>query len=334
LETSDSCLLSWIEKIIFANNLIFIFDGNLDKIFVFDMFGKFQNEIGQIGQGPDELLSVCGFYVNEEKKYVGVLDILKHKIFRYSFDGNLIGKFDFPSDLSRINQIEGLCDNNIIMSFFNDYNHEYNYCILNEKDYSLLGKSLPFIARGKNSSSQGNYVSAKSHEDFFVLSYLSDTIYQLDGNNFKPNLVIETQQKKFTHEIALKYGPYEDAWDAFIYAKKQGYSLGIGELYAINDYLLINYNSRLKPCHIFWDISKKKGSYTVENPFNPYNLLPFTVTGVGTTYKNSFVYYVPAYEVEEILSHKDSFVHPEVLIPLENADMEDNPILIFYDIKE
>ncbi|MDR1719983.1 MAG: 6-bladed beta-propeller, partial [Dysgonamonadaceae bacterium] len=87
LETSDSCLLSWIEKIIFANNLIFIFDGNLDKIFVFDMFGKFQNEIGQIGQGPDELLSVCGFYVNEEKKYVGVLDILKHKIFRYSFDG-------------------------------------------------------------------------------------------------------------------------------------------------------------------------------------------------------------------------------------------------------
>jgi hypothetical protein len=145
-------------------------------------------------------------------------------------------------------------------------------------------------------------------------------------------MVIETQQKKFTHEIALKYGPYEDAGDAFVYAKKQGYSLGISELYAINNYLLIN--SSLKSHSIFWDISKKQGSYTVENPFNPYNLLPYTISGLGTTYKNSFVYYVPAYEVEEILSHKDSFVHPEVLIPLEKADMEDNPILIFYDMKE
>ena len=50
--------------------------------------------IGVMGNGPLEYASLSDFYVNCQKKFVCILDRIKGKIYRYTFDGQYIEEFD------------------------------------------------------------------------------------------------------------------------------------------------------------------------------------------------------------------------------------------------
>ena len=56
LATDTNCLLGGIIKVIIEDSLIFIRDAN-EKLFVFDLNGKFRNMIGVMGNGPLEYTS-------------------------------------------------------------------------------------------------------------------------------------------------------------------------------------------------------------------------------------------------------------------------------------
>lgn len=93
LATDTNCLFGGIIKVIIEDSLIFIRDAN-EKLFVFDLNGKFRNMIGVMGNGPLEYASLSDFYVNCQKKFVCILDRIKGKIYRYTFDGQYIEEFD------------------------------------------------------------------------------------------------------------------------------------------------------------------------------------------------------------------------------------------------
>lgn len=68
LETSDSCLLMDVEKIVHVDSLLYVFDSRRPALYVFDEKGAFVRQISRWGDGPgDHLLSPNG--------YMGIYDL-------------------------------------------------------------------------------------------------------------------------------------------------------------------------------------------------------------------------------------------------------------------
>ncbi|WP_416349531.1 6-bladed beta-propeller [Proteiniphilum sp.] len=65
LRTNDNSLIRTIDRIYKSQDQIFILDRSSDKIFIFDTYGKYQNNIHKIGQGPREYISLMDFYLDD-----------------------------------------------------------------------------------------------------------------------------------------------------------------------------------------------------------------------------------------------------------------------------
>ena len=64
LETSNECLIGYVNKIMIRNNLIYVADFNQAKaLFIFDIDGKFIFKIDRKGRGPGEYISFHDFDV-------------------------------------------------------------------------------------------------------------------------------------------------------------------------------------------------------------------------------------------------------------------------------
>jgi hypothetical protein len=323
--------MGYIEKVVASNNLLFIKDGN-DKLFVFDSNGKFLNTIGEIGQGPDELLSFVDFYVNKEAKYVGIYDIHKSKMYRYAFDGTIIGKFDCDPILRdlNLNRIEGLNNGKLIISMGNDRNNDFNYIIMTEKDYSLYKKCLPYLAQSKGAIYESTGYSTVTYgKQTYATSFLSDTIYRFTGDDIIPTFVLQSSLKKASKDILDKHGPYQSAFDAYTFLKQNGYSIGIEEIFATDNYIYFSYQlDDVYTSYIFWNIAEKKGYYlpvphrTFQNVFD--SMAPIASSG------DAFISVINAGQAIEAQQGQYPSQDPRVLELMKNVKEDDNPILVFY----
>lgn len=86
LETNNSILIGNVDKILFADDKIFILDKRRNKgvVFVFNIKGFFLTKIDHIGQGSGEYPTLEDFDVNEGRIYL--LSRGAKKIFVYSYD--------------------------------------------------------------------------------------------------------------------------------------------------------------------------------------------------------------------------------------------------------
>lgn len=73
LETSDSCLLVSIDKIVNVDGLLYIFDGRRPALYVFDEKGTFVRQISRWGDGPGEHLLISDFIVDKKQQTIGLL---------------------------------------------------------------------------------------------------------------------------------------------------------------------------------------------------------------------------------------------------------------------
>ena len=73
LETSDSCLLVSIDKIVNVDGLLYIFDGRRPALYVFDEKGAFVRQISRWGDGPGDHLLISDFIVDKKQQTIGLL---------------------------------------------------------------------------------------------------------------------------------------------------------------------------------------------------------------------------------------------------------------------
>ncbi|GHT23620.1 hypothetical protein FACS189430_07180 [Bacteroidia bacterium] len=329
LETNDKCLIGAIIKVKMTNNLIFVEDNN-SKLFVFDKNGKFLNLIGKIGPGPDELLSLMDFYVNEDAGYVGVLDILRETIFRYSFDGLLREKVRCGSVMKGMCQIQGLSNGKLLLSVHNDMENDFNYVFVNETDYSLYKKTLPYLAQGTEHTCLIEPRATVLDNRFYATAMLSDTIYSYMDGDIRPCYVLQTPLKKSNKDIIMGYGPYQFGLSAERHLKNNGYSPGIHNMYAIKDYLYFTYLMKEKYYRVYWNITDKKGYITLWR--DTHNIFDLMAPIMATTH-DAFVCVISSDQAVECLQKFD-VSDSRILKLMENVQEEDNPILAFYYIKD
>lgn len=96
LETSDSCLLVDVEKIVQVDSLLYIFDSRRPALYVFDEKGAFVKQISQWGSGPGDHLLISDFMVDKKQQTIGLLSPNGH-LGMYDLGGEFIKQDVLPA---------------------------------------------------------------------------------------------------------------------------------------------------------------------------------------------------------------------------------------------
>lgn len=334
LETNELSLLGDVKKILITDSLFFVSDEN-NKLLVFDHFGQFKNAISNIGSGPNEILSLTDFCVDEKLNSVYIYDAVALKLYEYSFDGELTNVVDVKSDYFGVfSSMQVLKNGDLLLIMFNQKESRYNYRVLSKaKRFKQNIDLLKYRVVGDDFISFGSEqkIGVNDH-DVFALSFLSDTIYTFTDNNYtlpkfvyRGNLAIFEIYDKLDRNISQ---------DVTLFVKKlrdENYSLGLTNLFCTNEYLLFNSFENETQYSVFWSIKENEGCF-VKDYFS-YNIFS-SIGQIKTTYKNAFVSYIPAYKAIDCQGSEYRFSDKKIEAIVEDLNEEDNPIIGFYYIKK
>jgi hypothetical protein len=329
LETTENSLIGWINKIHITDSLFFISDYN-EKLFVFDSSGNFKNTIASIGSGPDEVLSLTHFLVDEKKNCVYIFDVMQSKIKSYSFEGALLSSTNIDKDnWGFYSSVQLLSNGDILLKMINHTTQVYNYKIVSKSNTSKKGVDLlkyPVVGNDFISYSQ----SIASENEVYVLSLNSDTIHTIVNNNaipkflFRGNLPVFDNYEKFGSDV------YQDDGRILGRIRREGYSTGLSSLLATNDCLTFNSFEDGTQNTVFWLINENHG-YVVKNHL-PHNVFSSFYL-ITTTFKNAFVSCIPAHRAIEDQNSPNRVSDNKIDDLVSEMHEEDNPILGFYYIK-
>lgn len=100
LESNAINKISSINKILFYNNQILLFDQQQNKIILFNSNGKYLSQINNVGKGPNEYLYLSDFLINKKDSSIELLDRGNQKILRIDASNKVINenKFTFYCD--------------------------------------------------------------------------------------------------------------------------------------------------------------------------------------------------------------------------------------------
>lgn len=99
LETTPKSLLKKIKKVEFSKNFIFICD--YFKLLQFDKTGKFIRQVGNIGRGPGEYITIPDFCIDDQKEKIYIIGWGINKVLIFDFNGNYLRSFSQSFDTFR-----------------------------------------------------------------------------------------------------------------------------------------------------------------------------------------------------------------------------------------
>ncbi|OJV44400.1 MAG: hypothetical protein BGO29_13845 [Bacteroidales bacterium 36-12] len=325
LETTNKCLIRQIMKIDFDENKMFISDRN-NKVFVFDNNGTFLHDVGGIGSGPDEQLSITDFVLDKKNKQIQIFDMLKSTIYMYTYLGELISRKKVDVNIFRdFSSVDITSDNQLVLTMYNNiFATEYNYRMVNTEKYTNYRNCIPYIAIGEVCEVYRIAKTAKSGEILYLSALASDTIYKYDDRekSILPAIVFNGKYKPLTKEDVVDK-TFEIGSDVEFIARMKKRSIGIRELYATKKYLHFVFEMDAEIYRCFWNLERQTGSYyryvcesTIANFFSYV---------IGAT-DDAFVCAIPAYEA--IRHNWDE--NQDAKSVIDNTLEDDNPIIAFY----
>lgn len=90
LETTKESLLSEIKKIAMDDSILFVCDKYSNKLFMFDVNGKFVNKIDSKGNGPKEYIQTVDFTIDPMNKQIILLCAIPEKRMYFTYKGEFI----------------------------------------------------------------------------------------------------------------------------------------------------------------------------------------------------------------------------------------------------
>ncbi len=94
LETTDSCLIGYIQDIAATDDRFFILDQKQQTVWVFDRQGNFINRIGKRGNGPGEYVRISQIEYDKRKQMIVLL--VWNRLMYYTPDGRYIKSEELP----------------------------------------------------------------------------------------------------------------------------------------------------------------------------------------------------------------------------------------------
>ena len=332
LETTDNSLVANIEEILVTDSNLYIADSYKGgSLLIFDKNGKFLKRIIR-GQGPEEILELKSFAFNREKQEL----IMYHSRFLsfYTPDGKFKRKEMLPFNALDFTVIpNGYLFRN---SQGPDNRHlgfsQIFQILITNEDFKLEYIGVPYLYSKENNFEGKKYISL-SEKDINLTFKFNDTIFQYVNNgSLKAKYVLNYRDKKIPDRV-IKELP---VMDFFKETRDNNYYFFMGKYIEnnTNDFFELSNNYIKTNTRIFRNKETGNllgGTILTTNQSNfPYINIPVT------SYKSYFVsYFLPEKMdiLKEIIKQSELLSDEDRAI-LQNIEDDDNPVLVFYELKD
>jgi hypothetical protein len=342
LETRPECLIPEVRKVMIDNDRIFVSTYALDdeRLYMFTSDGKFIRQIGSLGRGPEEYLSMLDFTLDREMDILYFIDSFG-KLFVYDYNGECRWTRKLNCVPARIT----FHDNSLFLLTawpFYFYNNGFALTISEptgkKPDRVLLNrKYLALDGPGKNTMVYPNMVIGENGSNSVsVLEEKFDTLYHVNSSGkVEPEYVIELA-KKMPRDIVTQF-EYNDA------IKKYNVYSSIVE----TDQFLIFSVSAGKQSFIYF-CNKLTGQLLMQNT-NQYKQFIYNDYDGGLSFKpgglaerNTLYSVVNSMKLknkvessgQQDLVAKNQPAHKRLLSITGNADPNDNPVLMLVTFRQ
>lgn len=190
LETTDDNILGQINILRLEDDRIYIYSNQTHIISIFNLEGKFINQINKLGQGPEEYLSVSDIQIYNNSIYL--LDRTNKKIFNYDFEGNFIKSYQLDDWYNKFTFIDENC---IILYSETSNDKLFNYVVYNYVNDIYVDEFDPF----KENVSYGFGISPFNQTkdgSLLVTQQFDNTIYSLDAKSYEPLVSFNFETKE------------------------------------------------------------------------------------------------------------------------------------------
>jgi hypothetical protein len=330
LETTDNCLIRDINKILFDENRLFIFDKSLNSVFIFDMDGKFLHAIKRAGMGPGEYTQLNYVCLDVSKKQLILVPDTPHKIYYMDYDGNLLREVERTKDIT-FNQVA--CHDNVIYATCLHPDTENDFCYVYTIDDNGKEKCL------------------FKYPEIFQNTYFAGGCYMTKTKNLNftvncENFIYEIVDKQVIKKYEIDFGKYNlpesykrkdiSSEDFFGACSKNGYIFGIVEVVDCENYLAFKTNQSgiyiyskaddlLTKITFIWD---SKYSIPWNRMFHidnmPNSIAFMTDVGSVLSFKNATKFW----ENDNLAKQKQNFENLTATM-----HFEDNPVLMIYNFR-
>jgi len=210
LETHQNGLLSSISKLLVGRGKIVILDDRFSQVLVFDDSGKFVGQIGAVGRGPGEFLSVEDIAFNSDTTSVFLLSVNSMKIVEYDINGKF--KRDVFTNVYAYKMAVDSLDNFYLFVNKNVSDISKNYDLLKlDSDGKLLNRYFMFAGIDQPSIGFSGFVTVGRSGDVLFNNSFSDTVYAVHDDFVVPKYAFASgapKQNLTNSEITKKLGAY------------------------------------------------------------------------------------------------------------------------------
>lgn len=332
LETTESCLIGKINKILSDTTFYIIHDKDNNTIYRFDKLGNFINQIGSVGDGPAAFKEAYDVSLNTFRHEISVLDLRSRKILIFNYEGEYIEtkpiKFLFT-------QHEYLNNGSTVFNIYKSTNSPdisgYKLIVLNKSD-SLLSKSLPYKDNPSNTYTTINPLRIFSGKIYFNDPF-KNRIFGVNENGTYPVFKFDFGKNSYGSDV---YN--ESLSDQEIRQLVKENVFFSGEFIISDSILIFGVFGNDKAGVIYYSLETNDFKYDMSiTTTNRMHMLLFR-SPKWLRYDNRFISSVDPYE---FLQNKkyiydgglDHLTKNEQEILL-NAKEGDNPVLMFYHVNK
>jgi hypothetical protein len=320
LETNSSSIIGEISKLEICDSIILIGDYKQNKLFLFDVDGKFLNDICHVGKGPNEYIHIGDFSVDKENKIIKILDIGGRRLQSYNFRGEHLKEHALDRQVIysigyKIELFQGYYifdrENNVFPKY-----PEYNITVLDKNlNFVVASGMIPLQLKNLGMPTYRSIDIAENQ--IYINPSGNDTIYKWNGHDsilpvfvFKPDKRINLKRTSLWNNHSNSIVEFREA------IQDEGLLAEINKIFMIDDNLLFEYFSPGQSIGIY--NSKQCKTIIVPNPRILDSKILFNVKG---KMKN--------YLIAEI-GYKENFLYLNELLKKTKLTQESNPVLCFF----
>ena len=329
LESNDSAVIGGIADVKLYNDLLYVKNDRGEELFVFDKDGKYVYTFDHYGQGPEEYLSLCNYYVDE--KGILVYDYVGKKLLQYDHGNNLIEKTDMGNGEQNFMKTK----NQYIL--FEDMPYDGKIS-LNLYDSNKKQEKIIDLAYEKNEVYNHDYKPLSMINDVLYINMtLDNNLYYFDekSEQIKVKYILDYGDKNLPKDFRTNnIDNIRIVAELFKMGMDKKMVFGIEGLFQLDSWIITSIDISNR-CGFICYSSKEQKNYSLsdtefifecfDNNINVEN--GYIITTLQANYYNTF---------KGLQGKESSFMgkYAEQFLRLPQVDEEDNPIVCFIKLKE
>lgn len=263
LETGGSSLLSFIRRVKFSDDFIYVADTR--SLYRFDYNGSFINHVVKTGRGPGEIIAFYDFFIEQDS---GIVDVLANrKIIRLDSDGRLkqeIPITGFPEQIQKIDSsfLIHSCDFGIQ---FDDGKHNVSKIVRYDIDFNaqdtLIIRDIPSLAAFADPVS--DFYSHSNNDTYFyypsslIEPITRDTLFRVEHTKIKPAYKLRFDEHLYELNQTQRFDREKPPFKKFL----------INSIFVSSSFLFSSYSVERNEYFFCFDIKNNK-SYNMSKGFN------------------------------------------------------------------